>query len=75
MKSPSMWKFRAFGFMTIPHAEGFLPTSGPPTSRRDDFELIESALTAQEAQQEARRCLRCDHFGYGGFKGGRSKQW
>ena len=51
------------------------PDERPADERRDDFELIESALTAQEAQQEARRCLRCDHFGYGGFKGGRSKQW
>ena len=29
----------------------------------------------QEALQEAHRCLRCDHFGYGAFKGGRVKQW
>ena len=28
-----------------------------------------------EAKQEACRCLRCDHFGYGIFKGGREKLW
>ena len=34
-----------------------------------------AALTDQGALSETFRCLRCDHFGYGGFKGGRSKQW
>ena len=28
-----------------------------------------------EAKQEASRCLRCDHFGYGIFKGGRETLW
>lgn len=32
-------------------------------------------MSEQEATQEASRCLRCDHFGYGIFKGGRSKEW
>ena len=27
-------------------------------------------MTEKEAKQEACRCLRCDHFGYGIFKGG-----
>ena len=31
--------------------------------------------TWEEAMQEAGRCLRCDHFGYGIFKGGRTTQW
>ena len=28
-------------------------------------------MTEQEVHQETSRCLRCDHFGYGIFKGGR----
>ena len=32
-------------------------------------------MTPEEAQQEAGRCLRCDHFGYGIFKGGRNTEW
>ena len=42
---------------------------------RGSFELLKEGMTAQEAHQEASRCLRCDHFGYGIFKGGRSKEW
>lgn len=40
-----------------------------------DFEQIEEGMCDVEAMQESRRCLRCDHFGYGVFKGGRTKQW
>ncbi|MCD8396616.1 MAG: FAD-dependent oxidoreductase [Lachnospiraceae bacterium] len=43
--------------------------------RAKDFELVECGMTCEEANQEARRCLRCDHFGYGSFKGGRTEQW
>ena len=43
--------------------------------RIDDFDLIEYGLTEQEAHQEASRCLRCDHFGYGAFRGGRVFEW
>ena len=32
-------------------------------------------MTEKEAKQEASRCLRCDHFGYGIFKGGRETLW
>ena len=32
-------------------------------------------MTLQEARQESNRCLRCDHFGYGNFKGGRVEKW
>ena len=32
-------------------------------------------MTEKEARQEADRCLRCDHFGYGIFKGGRDTIW
>ncbi len=40
-----------------------------------DFEAVENCMTENEARQEAGRCLRCDHFGYGIFKGGRETLW
>lgn len=43
--------------------------------RNADFNLIECGFTHEEAMQESRRCLRCDHYGYGNFKGGRVKKW
>lgn len=43
--------------------------------RKCDFDCIEFGMTSQEAAQESSRCLRCDHYGYGIFKGGRIKQW
>ena len=43
--------------------------------RIHDFDGVENCMTCQEAKQEANRCLRCDHFGYGIFKGGRIERW
>ena len=43
--------------------------------RKNDFTCIEFGMTLQEARQESNRCLRCDHFGYGNFKGGRVEKW
>lgn len=43
--------------------------------RKKDFGAIECSMTKQEACQEAGRCLRCDHFGYGNLKGGRAAIW
>ena len=40
-----------------------------------DFEGVENCMTEAEARQEASRCLGCDHFGYGIFKGGRENRW
>lgn len=40
-----------------------------------DFDLVQEGMTLEEAEQETSRCLRCDHFGYGVFKGGRKLQW
>ncbi|MCH5249481.1 MAG: FAD-dependent oxidoreductase [Lachnospiraceae bacterium] len=40
-----------------------------------DFEGVENCMTEKEAKQEAGRCLRCDHFGFGIFKGGRETLW
>lgn len=40
-----------------------------------DFDGVENCMSKAEADQEAERCLRCDHFGYGSFKGGRETLW
>lgn len=47
----------------------------PVDERKLNFEEIEYGFTADEAQQEASRCLRCDHFGWGNFRGGRTSRW
>jgi len=43
--------------------------------RKCDFEDIETGLTTEGACKESSRCLRCDHFGYGIFRGGRERKW
>ena len=43
--------------------------------RKKIFEPIEYGFSCEEACQEAGRCLRCDHFGFGAFRGGREEQW
>ena len=43
--------------------------------RVKDWDGCENCMSEAEAKQEASRCLRCDHFGYGIFKGGREKVW
>ncbi len=45
------------------------------SERINDFEGIENPLSEEAALQEALRCLRCDCFGFGSFRGGREKQW
>lgn len=40
-----------------------------------DFLEVEQGLTEEEAKQEAARCLRCDCFGQGSFRGGRVEKW
>lgn len=40
-----------------------------------DFTLVKEGMTYEEACQESSRCLRCDHFGLGSFKGGRRAEW
>lgn len=45
------------------------------SERKCDFELMEIGMNDKEAAQESNRCLRCDYYGYGIFKGGREKQW
>ena len=43
--------------------------------RMGDFEVMEKPMSQRDAAQEASRCLRCDHFGCGIFKGGRRNEW
>lgn len=50
-------------------------TERPASERRSDFWLMEYCMTEEEAHQESSRCLHCDHFGYGIFKGGREAKW
>lgn len=47
----------------------------PASERAKDFLGTEIFLTGEETQTEATRCLRCDHFGYGAFREGRSLKW
>ena len=51
------------------------PSERPASERAEDFNLIEYCMTEEEAMHESGRCLRCDHFGYGVFKGGRKDRW
>ncbi len=47
----------------------------PADERKHDFNLMECGMTEEEARCESGRCLHCDHFGYGIFKGGRIAKW
>lgn len=61
-------------------------TNAPPCGRvnlksrctpdcKGNFELVSEGMSEKEARQESGRCLRCDHFGFGSFRGGRNKEW
>ena len=50
-------------------------TETAPGERRKCFDHIENDMSDEEAAQECARCLRCDHYGYGIFKGGRAAIW
>lgn len=43
----------------------------PARERKNDFGAVEVEMSLEEALQEARRCLRCDHYGCGVLEGGR----
>ncbi|MBQ1492549.1 MAG: FAD-dependent oxidoreductase [Blautia sp.] len=42
-----------------------------PFERRESFCHVELPMTWEEAQREALRCLRCDHYGCGAMEGGK----
>ena len=46
-----------------------------PQDRKNDFDAIENTMSDEECSQECSRCLRCDHFGFGAIRGGRSTKW
>ena len=61
-------------------------TNNPPCGRvnltshmidniEGNFDLVSIGMTPQGVKQECGRCLRCDHFGFGSFRGGRKIQW
>ena len=61
-------------------------TNAPPCGRvnlkskatphcQGDFSLVMEGMSREEACQESSRCLRCDHFGFGSFRGGRNREW
>lgn len=56
-----------FGRINIPEREA--------SDRKKDFEPFELGMSCEESCQEAGRCLRCDHFGYASFRGGRTEKW
>ena len=43
--------------------------------RKDDFDPVEKGYSCEEACHESGRCLRCDNFGFGSFRGGRQSRW
>ena len=43
--------------------------------RKNDFSCVECGMSEESAVQEASRCLRCDCYGYGNFRGGRQAKW
>jgi NADPH-dependent glutamate synthase beta subunit-like oxidoreductase len=50
-------------------------TEREANERKEDFTLVERNITRQEAAQECARCLGCNHYGYGAFRGGRVSKW
>ena len=60
----------------LKHATGRVDlTERKANWRKNDFELMENCMSEQEMAQECSRCLRCDHYGHAGFKGGRLIKW
>lgn len=50
-------------------------TSRPIGRISNDFAIVTNGMTDEEAVQECARCLRCDRFGFGSFRGGRKQEW
>ncbi len=43
--------------------------------RKNDFDAVEHEMTCMQANLESSRCLHCDYFGFGNFRGGRETKW
>ena len=61
-------------------------TNAPPCGRvnlkshctpdcKGNLDLVVEGMSRKEADQESERCLRCDYFGFGSFRGGRTGEW
>lgn len=50
-------------------------TEVPACDRKCTFAEAEIGMSHEEACQESGRCLRCDHYGFGALKGGRTARW
>ena len=50
-------------------------TEREASDRKKDFEAIEHDMTCMQANLESSRCLHCDYFGFGNFRGGRETKW
>lgn len=70
-----MWKFLRRILTYVRRAGASTTKEREAAQRKCDFEDIECGMTHEEACAESGRCLRCDHFGYGIFKGGRTERW
>ena len=46
-----------------------------PKVRARNFEEVCYGYNEQEALLESSRCLHCDYFGFGNFRGGRETKW
>lgn len=57
------------------HRPGGPHRAGGQLAGKNDFELHGKRMSEQEMAQECSRCLRCDHYGHAGFKGGRLIKW
>ena len=55
--------------------ENRLSGKGVPFHERIVSIAEELGLKEDEVMQECDRCLRCDHFGFGVFRGGRKTKW
>ncbi len=50
-------------------------TEREANERKHDFDAIEHEMTCMQANLESSRCLHCDYFGFGNFRGGRETKW
>ena len=50
-------------------------TEREASERKLDFDAIEHQMTCMQADLESSRCLHCDYFGFGNFRGGRETKW
>ena len=50
-------------------------TEREAVERKNDFNAVEHEMTCMQAQLESARCLHCDYFGFGNFRGGRETKW